>query len=183
MTRRLEWTLTVALVTALGLGLATIILGPAWIGLLATLQVGVLTLAVWWLYLERQQDVERDQLNNLAMRASFWRGVKAARAEDIMAVEAVMTAMPDYARHSLKHMAVVIHVLRRLEQQDEQRRVSDAGHAAAASNGTGDAGAADQGQAARTEADRTGDRGRTSTEGRASRRVQRPDQGASEAAA
>jgi len=38
-----------------------------------------------------------------------------------MAVEAVMVSLPEYARNSLKHLATVVQVLRKLESRDEQR--------------------------------------------------------------
>ena len=38
-----------------------------------------------------------------------------------MAVEVVMVSLPEYARNSLKHLATVVQVLRKLESRDEPR--------------------------------------------------------------
>ena len=71
---------------------------------------------MWW----RKARAKRQAAIQQAIAASFWHGVKTARTEDIMAVEAVMTSLPDYARNSLKHLATVIQVLRKLEARGDQ---------------------------------------------------------------
>ena len=76
-----------------------------------------LTHWMWW----RKRRLEQQTATQRALEAVFWQGVKAARTEDIMAVEAVMVSLPEYARNSLKHLATVVQVLRKLESRDEQR--------------------------------------------------------------
>ena len=76
-----------------------------------------LTNWMWW----RKRRLEQRAATQRALEAAFWQGVKAARTEDIMAVEVVMASLPDYARNSLKHLATVVQVLRKLESHDDQR--------------------------------------------------------------
>ncbi len=76
-----------------------------------------LTNWMWW----RKRRLEQHAATQRALEAVFWQGIKAARTEDIMAVEAVMVSLPEYARNSLKHLATVVQVLRKLESRDEQR--------------------------------------------------------------